>query len=480
MPITHGPAYNSYVPVRLVRYMAIPYPGYVPGIAVIESQEKDVLPASHLISSYSTHGPSGSCPSTPPSQDSGASAFDRIANMFQGGHSGPMIPDSVWNKNLDFEDEIFIPTFCTGEPPRPSHSAAGLQHQARSSSQVPPQHVRLNNSVITGPKADTWNLSPQHSSMSVSERMIDSSMLTPPTSTPESNCTLSINLPNWRSYPSNQFHSGRTPPRSRALHTPLSSMARSSRTSQEADNIARQIMAELERINARSGSGGPRPFMPSRAVLKRNIPESLSHQTLLQPNPTRSVRDAKYYGRANLPAHKNCAIYIMGIPAKAGYADVLDSIRGGKIYACLMDPPNAEHLTSAAKLVFFTRASAELFMQRHYRVGIYVLGQRVKAIWNRIRYDAHDKPHQSRVVRISGPASWMDFEFFEKFFKARLEFQEESRSEIPCSHEGHALYEWRFASLRAQAELAYIAIVRELSDIFKVEYGPDPCARPWM
>jgi hypothetical protein len=238
-------------------------------------------------------------------------------------------------------------------------------------------------------------------------------------------------------------------------------------------------MAEQERINKQSGSGTSRLFIPSRLVQERSSPESSSPHTLLLA-PTRSTRYSNHYGRSDVPPSQNCAIYVVGIPAEAQYADVLGSIRGGKILICLIDRPNEQHPTAAAKIVFFTRASAELFMQRSCGVGVYILGQRVTAMWNRIHYAAHAKANQSRVVLISGPACWMDFEFFENFFRARFEFQKESRSEMPCSQEGHVVHMWRFASLRAQAELAYIAVERELGGIFKVEYGPDLCARPWI
>ena len=245
------------------------------------------------------------------------------------------------------------------------------------------------------------------------------------------------------------------------------------------DIVARKLMAEQERLNKQSSSAPSRVFIPSRLVQERNSPDSIGLYTL-PPTPTRSAPDTNHYGRSDISADQNCAIYIVGIPAAAQYSDVLDSIRGGKILVCLIDPPDRQHHTAAAKIVFFTRASAELFMERSRGVGVYILGRRVRAMWNRIFYAAHTKTHQSRVILISGPAHLMDFEIFESFFRERFEYQEESRSEIPCNREGYALYMWKFASLRAQAELAYISIEREWHGIFKVEYGPDTCARLWV
>ncbi len=447
----------------------------------MENQTEDCFSDSSSTMSYLAYGASRSNMSPPPGQDWGASALEMPAgrNLYE-------CPDFVekrseWYKNLDFEDAIFIPNFCTDEPPEPAHAPADLQQRADPRSHVRQQHVRPSSPVMMAPRAGAWHLGPQNTPVAVNEQPVGISIPTPATTTPESDRPLSTPWPNWHSRPSNQAGSWRTPPSSHTPPTPSYSTPGGSRgASRHTQLIAREIAAQQER-NRQLGSGACGHFMPSRAVLERTRPAPLNPASPL-PTPTRSTRNANHYGRADLPEDENCAIYVVGIPARATYADVLGAVRGGKIYVCLMDPPCGQHPTAAAKLVFFTRAAAERFMQRHHSVGVYIRGQRVRAMWNRIRYAACARrpPHQSRVVVVSGPRRWMDFAFFETFFGSRFEFQEEARSERPCDRAGRVVHVWRFASVRAQAELAYIAIERELGDIFEVEYGPDPCAQPWM
>jgi hypothetical protein len=96
----------------------------------------------------------------------------------------------------------------------------------------------------------------------------------------------------------------------------------------------------------------------------------------------------------------------------------------------------------------------------------------------------------------------MSFEFFEEFFRSRFKGDVEARFEIEGGWGGEVrgaaaaaaagrregkegeqkdwkTYVWRFASLRAQAELAKVALEREMGGIFQVEYGADPCEKPW-
>lgn len=469
MPTTTPLVYNSYIPVGCLRYLETPYTGYISGRAAIETLSADISWCSPSTWSGSTIGPFGSYILTPSSQSFSASHFETSNSRSQDDLLGVVKKHSVWYKNLDFEDAIFIPTFST---------EGVLRQQAKSSSPALPQYIRPSTPVVVGSRADSWHIRPEHCATSASERSTDISVLTPPTSIPQSNRRLSRNLPNWRGRPSNQSHSRRTPPPTHALLTPPSSTARSNGTSQSTQEIAREIMAEQERINRQRGSGSPKFFIPSRAAVERNRQNLIGPETS-RPSPNCLISEAKHYGQ-HIPPHKNCAIFITEIPIQATYADILGSVRGGKIYACRFEPETGKFPTRAVKLVFFTRASAELFMQRNYLVGIHVLGKRVKAVWNRIRYDAHPNPHQSRVVNITGPAQWVDSGFLEEWFEPRFDYDLDNTVDMPCPREGYSTRAWHFACLRAQAEFAKMIIERELNDIFRVEYGVDPCARPWF
>jgi hypothetical protein len=475
---TTAPVYKSYIPIGLVWYLGIHYPGYISGVAPIETQAEVAFPASSSTSSCSTVSPFRSYILTPPSQGFSASPFETAGSRSQDDTFGAVKKCSEWYKNLDFEDAIFIPNFFKDDPRRLPHAVRVLQQRANSSSPVLPQYIRPSTPVVADSRADSWHIGPEHNAISASERTLDINVLTPPTSTPQSNRRLSMNLPNWSARPSNQPRPRQTPPPSYALLTPPSSTARSSRTSQNTQEIAREIMAEQERINRQRGSKGPKSFIPSRAVLERNRQKLIGAETP-ESSPNRPLGGAKHYGRP-IPPHKNCAIFITEIPIQATYADVLGSVRGGKIYACRFEPDTGKFPTRAVKLVFFTRAAAEVFMQRSYLAGVFIRGKRVRAIWNRIRYDAHPSPHQSRVVNITGPARWVGSGFLEEWFEPRFDYDLDHVVDIPCSREGYATRAWHFACLRAQAEFAKMIIERELNDIFKVEYGVDPCARPWF
>jgi hypothetical protein len=478
MPTPPGVAYNSYLPMRFVQYLEIPYPKYISGAASVRTQTKDGFPASPLTPPCSIDSPFRSYILTQRSQGFSASPSETLSSTSQGNTFGAVNGRSKWYKSLDFEDAVFIPSFCTEDPPRLPHAVGILHQRGNSSSSVLPQYIRPTTSVVVWPRVGSWYIRPKYGAVSVSDRTIDVSETTPPISDPQSNRRLSINLPDRSTHPSNQLHQRRTPLPS---HTPLtspSSTATSSRTSPNTQEIAREIMAEQERINKQRGFRSVKSFIPSRAALERNRQKVMDLETS-QSSPNRSLGEAKHYGRP-IPPHKNCAIFITEIPMQATYADVLGSVRGGKIYACRFEPDKGKFPTRAVKLVFFTRISAELFMQRNYLVGIFILGKRVRAIWNRIRYDAHPNPYQSRVINITGPVRWVYSNFLEEWFEPRFDYDLDHTVDMPCPREGYATRAWHFASLRAQAEFAKIIVEREPSGIFQVEYGVDPCAKPWF
>ena len=478
MQTTPGVAYNSYLPVGFVQYLEIPYPKYISGVASVRIQAKDSFPASPVTPSHSIDSSFRSCILTQPSQGFSASPSETPSSAIQDSTFGADNKRTEWYKSLDFEDAIFIPRFCTEDHLMLPHAVGILHQRGNSRSLVLLQHIRPSASVMVWSRADSWHIRPKYGAVSASDHTIDASEPTPPISDPQSNRRLSMNLPDRGTNPSNQLHQIRTPLSSHSLLASPSSTTTSSRTSPNTQEIAREIMAEQERINKQGGLGSVKSFIPSRAALERNHQKVTDLETS-QSSPNRPPSEAKHYGRP-IPPHKNCAIFITEIPIQATYADILGSVRGGKIYACRFEPDKGKFSTRAVKLVFFTRVSAELFMQRNYLVGIFILGKRVRAIWNRIRYDAHPNPYQSRVINITGPVRWVYSKFLEEWFEPRFDYDLDHTVDMACPREGYATRAWHFACLRAQAEFAKIIVERELSGIFQVEYGVDPCARPWF
>lgn len=188
---------------------------------------------------------------------------------------------------------------------------------------------------------------------------------------------------------------------------------------------------------------------------------------------------------ANIPAHQNCALFIVGLPPQATITDVLATVRNaGRVYATHLNAPEPDrgHLTSAAKIIFFERQGAERFYNQHAPSGLRIPGYpdfSARVVWNRIRTAASDSPrHYSRVLVIAGPACFVNPFRLTTYFQSKIEFDID---EI-VDRGGNAdrrLVEYRFGSFRCQAEAAKMAITRELTELgVQVWFGRDPCDVP--
>lgn len=253
-----------------------------------------------------------------------------------------------------------------------------------------------------------------------------------------------------------------------------------------AQQVAEVIGQRRAQVEEQYGPGAIEPFRPSHSVLEK----------LGMMPGLRAIREnelsaggynssSNYLGditipnnrSADIPENENCSLWIIGLPALVTHKTLLGAIRGvGKIFASVISPPNGNHYTSAAKIVFFERSQAETLRMLILQGSFYVMGRQITDVrWNNIKSARFPRSEQSRAIRITGAENLMDFDFFELFFKCRFTYELDCRGRVPCGIPGKVSHEWRFGSLRCQAASAKTAIERELSDTYDVEWVRDPC-----
>jgi hypothetical protein len=249
--------------------------------------------------------------------------------------------------------------------------------------------------------------------------------------------------------------------------------------------IAAEIQAKQAVIERQNGPDIVRSFRPSFSALQR-------FGLLPDLDAVRSAISASQYGgaekylgdmriehnrSANIPVDQNCALWVLGLPANVSYTSLLRSIRQvGKVYATVINPPTGLHTTSAAKIIFFKRSEAEILFNMIASGRFRVMGRPVVDVrWNNIKTGSYPLIEQSRAIRITGPDRWMNFDFFEVFFKTRFTYELDQKLVVPCHTVGSAAHEWHFSSVRCQATSAKVAIEREYPGIFAVEWARDPC-----
>ena len=198
-----------------------------------------------------------------------------------------------------------------------------------------------------------------------------------------------------------------------------------------------------------------------------------------------------------MPESESTALWITNLPPDCDHRALLTAVRRcGKIFACVVNPPTAgaggaqQHMTAAAKLVFFDRPGADsLLLQSHrgeFKVGGFVPRVRL----NRIRSAAREPGPHSRVLHIEGPVAVVNIANLLRFFSDRFSFEIEDivTLNVADASPPRVRQEWRFGSFRCQAEAARQSIHREkeridlpehekaLWDQVNVHFGVDPCA----
>lgn len=185
---------------------------------------------------------------------------------------------------------------------------------------------------------------------------------------------------------------------------------------------------------------------------------------------------------ADIPAWKNCRLWITGLPPNCDFPMLLSSIRGvGRIYASHVTPPEdpstgAGAPTSAASVTFFRRADAGRFLAMHEAHPFTVDGYVATVIEHRIVTDAEPITGRSRVLRIRGPAALVNPGNLDRVFRQMvLHFDTEFVRYTPGDAEAQAEVVWAFGSFRTQAHHIFNTLRRQYGDVLNVVYLADPC-----
>jgi len=236
-------------------------------------------------------------------------------------------------------------------------------------------------------------------------------------------------------------------------------------------NDAEDLPTTQEIFQARNlPSGNIKPFDPSGYV-------SSDVCTNTGQMPYRGQLGVSSNQVPNLPEHLNTCVWIEGAPSDVTYQELLGSIRNcGKIFSAHINPAQAKHTTSAAKVAFCTRIGAERFMvQAHSHIGVFIRGKRVSVRWNRNKYRANGNVKETRVLMITGPPRFVNFETLNQYFLKLFYFDLIRVQQLNSGP--YATMIWEFSSILAQAHSAKQAIEREplLMNILQVQHLPDPC-----
>jgi hypothetical protein len=190
----------------------------------------------------------------------------------------------------------------------------------------------------------------------------------------------------------------------------------------------------------------------------------------------------------HLLPEQNCALWLTNLPPTITYTQLLASIRHcGRIWCTYINEPNhREHVTAAAKVVFFSPRAATAYFNMSradipgysaFRINPFVIqGYQVKVAHNRIKYP--EKPcaqGESRVLIVTGHPRFVNGSSLYAFFHKRFIFQIDRVREL-VQTVNRAVVEFSFGSYRCQAQMGVMALEKDRPAGFeKVEYGEDPC-----
>jgi hypothetical protein len=240
----------------------------------------------------------------------------------------------------------------------------------------------------------------------------------------------------------------------------------------EAKALADYRKATLTNAHSAAKSSEVGRFRRSRQALERSG-AALSGYTEDSSGNLTSSRT----GKAGVPDEENCALWLTNIQPSATIADILSVVRTGAVYALHINPAFGTHTTAAAKLVFMKpSAAARFYQQVNSREGVAIHGGRIRAVYNKFGFREYTHQERSRVIWVQGPAQFMTFEFWDKYFKTCVAFDLESWDERSVRSNEKVLT-FAFARLDGQAEAVYHAIKKEQAyqGVFDVRYGRDPC-----
>ncbi|KAB8290036.1 hypothetical protein EYC80_010362 [Monilinia laxa] len=181
---------------------------------------------------------------------------------------------------------------------------------------------------------------------------------------------------------------------------------------------------------------------------------------------------------------QNCSVRIHNIPPEASYSEIFAIVTHGRVFSFNYTPPIKGVFSHAAvDLAFLTREAADNFYHdARFRGGLYIRGQRIRVLWNRVKVLPAEGQYEkrSRVVRIKGPAKDFSVETLVEFFKSKFEFNLIASKEW-IQWDGNKVVELAFSSIRSQSESAMksfkLYVDQNMPNAgYYIWYAPDPCA----
>lgn len=257
-----------------------------------------------------------------------------------------------------------------------------------------------------------------------------------------------------------------------------------------ADEVARRQMKVMQ-----TGQTSLNYFVPSvaaeaqkhggwRPQNQKVIAASHAASQRLSTNPNYQGDYAKAMSRNSaVDPDQNTSLWVTGLPPNVSHRTLLVSIHDiGQIYSCVINKPgvgpHGQTLNfAAAKLEFFTRQQAE----RMYEFGRSGRWKVLGGVIRNVRWNDHAcegwTQEGSRCIKITGPAELMHQDYWKWYLGQKIQYDIETIIEGEPRN-GVMTTEWRFGSFRCQACFVYEMILRELADVFEVEFVPDPCSLP--
>ena len=233
-------------------------------------------------------------------------------------------------------------------------------------------------------------------------------------------------------------------------------------------------------------------FQPMQAVLTANNPHAFTpplahtHQPAQQQTQLSSRFSSRYHGMHTesnasadyLSPEENAGLWLTNLPPDVTHHELLTSIRNmGRIWCSYVNQPDfQQHVTAAAKVVFFQPPAALRLLHFAATHGLSIRGYRVKVTQNRIKTPAQPLVgNMSRVLIITGQSTFVNAEALVTYFTERFVFQLDEVREL-ISLRGRTVVEFRFGSFRCQAQMGKMSLEKDQpSGLEKVEFGEDPC-----
>jgi hypothetical protein len=256
-----------------------------------------------------------------------------------------------------------------------------------------------------------------------------------------------------------------------------------------ADNATLETVEEIFRKRNAFNDGFEQPFQPTQYISSQFPSQHLIPripQHLMQPR-----RPNTYLGHTtigsnqvdNLPPHLNTCVWVTNAPGNLTHGEFLSYVRScGKVFSLHINPPDVGHNTAAVKLAFCTRIGFERFMEQgNTGMGIWIRGRKLRVQPNRNMYRENSNYFESRVLKITGPAKYCNYDVLRQYFTHHFYYnliKVEYTTLADVKMGGINVMIWEFGSILSQAHFAKACIERDplLKHMLAVEYAPDPCA----